>query len=191
MSIYHKRFALFQFDTRTIVTISIGAALYGIIGLAGIPVGPNVQLRPSIIILAVFAAYFGPIVGFCSGFLGNVLTDLLAGWGIWWNWELASGIFGLFAGLIYLLPGFSVRYGLCKKWHVLLLIVCGVGGFLAGYGFAGISDILLMGEPPSKIFFQVSVICITNSLVFIILALPVILGFIAGNRRHSNLRVEE
>lgn len=173
------------------MTISIGAALYGVVGLVGIPVGPNVQLRPSIIILAVFAAYFGPLVGFFSGFLGNVLTDLLAGWGIWWNWELASGVFGMFSGLVYLLPGFNVRYGLCKKWHILWLVVSGVFGFIAAYSFAGISDILLMGEPPTKIFFQVLVICITNSLIFIILALPIIWGFIATNRRYHDLRVEE
>lgn len=183
--------SIFKFNTRTVVTISIGAALYGIIGLAGIPVGPNVQLRPAIIVLAIFAVYFGPIVGLLAGFLGNILTDLLAGWGIWWNWELASGIFGFFCGLPYLFKNFNIKYGLCNKFHIFILTLCGVLGFFAGYVFAGTTDIILMGEPPRKIFFQVAVICITNSLVFILLALPIILGFIATNRKNTNLRIEE
>ncbi|WP_158649226.1 ECF-type riboflavin transporter substrate-binding protein [Aquella oligotrophica] len=183
--------SIFDFNTRTVVTISIVAALYGVVGLVGIPVGPNVQLRPSIIILSLFSVYFGPVVGFLGGFLGNMLTDLLAGWGIWWTWEMASGIFGLFCGLVYLFPGFNVRYGLYSKIHLAFLIVSAVGGFLAGYTFAGISDIIIMNEPPRKVFFQIIVIFITNSLVFIFLALPVIFGFIKANNRYSRLKVEE
>lgn len=183
--------SIFDFSTKTIVTISIVAALYGVVGLIGIPVGPNVQLRPSIIILSLFSVYFGPVVGFLGGFFGNMLTDLLAGWGIWWTWEMASGIFGLFCGLVYLFPGFNVRYGLYSKIHLIFLTVTAVGGFLAGYTFAGISDIIIMNEPPRKVFFQITVIFITNSLVFIFLALPVIFGFIKTNSRYSRLKVEE
>lgn len=183
--------SVFEFTTRTVVTISIAAALYGIIGLVGIPLGPNVQLRPSIIVLGMVAAYFGPVVGFFAGFLGNMLTDLLAGWGLWWNWEMASGIFGFCSGLVYLFPQFNLKYGRCNTFHLGVLVIGGIAGFLAGYAFAGICDILIMGEPPRKIFFQVTVIFITNSLVFIILALPVIIGFIRTNRRHLNLRVED
>lgn len=183
--------SIFCFNTRTIVTISIAAALYGIIGLVGIPIGPNVQLRPSIIVLTIFAVYFGPIVGLIAGFLGNMLTDLLAGWGIWWTWELASGIFGFFCGLVYLFKNFNIRYGQCNRFHIVFLIVTAILGFVAGYAFAGINDILVMGEPPRKIFVQVAIILGTNSLVFLLLALPIILGFIKTNSRHTNLKVED
>lgn len=183
--------SIFSFNTKTIVTIAIGAALYGIVGLAGIPIGPNIQLRPSIIILTIFSIYFGPIVGLLSGFLGNMLTDLLAGWGIWWTWELASGIFGFFCGLVYLFPNFNVRYGKCNTLHIVFLVITALLGFIAGYAFAGINDILVMGEPPRKILFQVGIILGTNSLVFLLLALPIILGFIKTNRRHTNLVVED
>lgn len=180
----------FDFKTRTVVTISIGAALYGITGLVGIPFGPNVQIRPSLIVLTIFAVYFGPLVGFLSGFLGHMLTDMLAGWGIWWNWELSSGIFGLFCGAIYLFRNFNLRLGLCTKIHIFLLCTFGVLGFLAGYVFSGVTDIILMGEPPAKIFFQVIVIFVTNSLVFLLLAMPVVLSFARTNKKKSNLKIE-
>lgn len=183
--------SIFCFNTKTIVTISIAAALYGIIGLAGIPIGPNVQLRPSIIVLTIFAVYFGPIVGLIAGFLGNMLTDLLAGWGIWWTWELASGIFGFFCGMVYLFDTFNIRYGKCNKFHIVFLSITAILGFVAGYAFAGINDIIVMGEPPRKILVQVGIILITNSLVFLLLALPIVIGFIKTNRRHTNLRVED
>lgn len=183
--------SIFCFNTRTVVTISIAAALYGIIGLVGIPIGPNVQLRPSIIVLTIFSVYFGPIVGLLAGFLGNMLTDLLAGWGIWWTWELASGIFGFFCGLVYLFKNFNIRYGQCNKFHIGFLIITALLGFVAGYAFAGINDVVVMGEPPRKIFVQVAIILATNSLVFLFLALPIILGFIKTNSRHTNLKVED
>lgn len=183
--------SIFSFNTKTIVTISIAAALYGIIGLAGIPIGPNVQLRPSIIVLTIFAVYFGPIVGLIAGFLGNMLTDLLAGWGIWWTWELASGIFGFFCGMVYLFDTFNIRYGKCNKFHIAFLSITAILGFVAGYAFAGINDIIVMSEPPRKILVQVGIILITNSLVFLFLALPIVLGFIKTNGRHTNLRVED
>lgn len=180
----------FDFKTRTVVTISIGAALYGITGLVGIPFGPNVQIRPSIIVLTIFAVYFGPLVGFLSGFLGHMLTDMLAGWGIWWNWELSSGIFGLFCGAIYLFSNFNLRLGLCSKLHTVILCFLGVIGFLVGYLFSGATDIILMGEPPVKIFFQVIVIFITNSTVFLLLAMPVVLSFARTNKKKSSLKIE-
>ena len=183
--------SLFNFSTKTVVTISIGAALYGIIGLVGIPIGPNVQIRPAIIILTIFSVFFGPGVGFLSGFIGHMLTDMLAGWGIWWNWELSSGIFGFCAGLVYLFRGFDVKRGLYKRWHVAFLLITGIAGFVLGYSFAGTSDIILMGEAPKTIFFQVIVISVTNSVVFIIFALPVVLSFLMTNRNNCDLVIEE
>ena len=181
---------LFSFNTKMVVTVGIGTVLYGITSFAAIPVGPNTQLRPSIAILTLFAVYFGPVTGFFVGFLGNILTDMLAGWGIWWNWELASGIFGSAAGLVFLFPGFNIKYGIYNKFHIFFLAVMGITGFLVGYLFSGITDITLMREPPSKIFFQVAVIFVMNSFVFLFFSIPIVISFLFANRKKSNLEVE-
>lgn len=173
-----------------VVTVSIGAALYGVTSLIVVPLGPNTQIRPSIVILTLFAVYFGPVIGFLVGFLGHVLTDALAGWGVWWNWEFASCIFGFAAGLVFLFPGFNIKYGLYKKIHIVFLTVMGIIGFLLGYSFSGIVDIVLMMDPPSKIFSQGAVIFVTNSFLFLFLSLPIIIGFLFANRKKSNLEVE-
>ncbi len=181
------RNSLFNLNTRTVVTISIGAALYGIVGLFSIPIGPNTQLKPAIIILSVFAVFFGPFVGFFAGFIGHILTDMLAGWGLWWNWELSSGFFGFFAGLVYLFRGFDIKYGLFKKWHIVFLLVSGLVGFLVGYLFSGTTDIILMGEAPRKIYLQVILIALSNSLVFIFFAIPLIIGYLRTHKKTPTL----
>jgi energy-coupling factor transport system substrate-specific component len=181
----------FNFTTKTVVTISIGAALYGVIGLIGIPIGPNVQIRPSILILTIFSVFFGPFVGFFAGLFGHILTDLLAGWGLWWNWELSSGIYGFFAGLVYLSKSFNIKYGLYKTWHIIFFCTTTILGFFAGYLIAGYLDIILMGEPPKKIVYQVCIIAVTNSLVFLFFTIPIIIGFLKTNSKNSNLVIEE
>jgi len=183
--------SIFKLSTKTVVTISIGAALYGIVGLIGIPVGPNTQIRPAIIILTVFGVFFGPFVGFSAGFIGHMLTDMLAGWGLWWNWELSSGIFGFCVGLVYLFKGFDIKYGLFKKWHVIFLFITGVLGFILGYSFSGVTDIILMGETPRKILVQVILISVTNAVVFALFALPIIISFLATNKHNCDLEIED
>ncbi|MCP3964812.1 MAG: ECF-type riboflavin transporter substrate-binding protein [Lentisphaerae bacterium] len=185
-----KKLSIFNFGTKTVVTISIGAALYGIIGLVGIPIGPNMQLRPAIVILTIFSAFFGPIVGFLSGFIGHMLTDILAGWGVWWNWELSSGFFGFFVGLVYLAKGFNMKYGLFRVWHIIFMALTGILGFVIGYCFAGFTDVVIMDEAPRKIVLQTVIITLTNSIVFIAFALPVVLSFLLTNKKNSNLVIE-
>jgi len=70
-------------SVKMVVVIAIGAALYGVGGLIGVPIFANTMLKPAMAILALFAAVYGPIVGLLVGFLGHWLTDLFAGWGVW------------------------------------------------------------------------------------------------------------
>ena len=89
--------------TRVIVYAAIGAALYGIAGLFSflIPGTANVSVRPAFALVTFFGFAFGPIVGFFTGLVGNMIIDQLTGWGLLtsWNWSLANGLAGLFAGL--------------------------------------------------------------------------------------------
>jgi len=91
--------------TRVIVYSAIGAALYAVFNLISfgiqIPGAQEVSVRPHYGLLTFFGFAFGPIVGFLTGFVGNVVGDQLSGYGAFtsWHWSLANGAAGLIAGL--------------------------------------------------------------------------------------------
>jgi len=125
--------SLWTFGTREVVYAAIGAALYGVfswvtnaLGLS--PVG-NIALRPAVSIPMFFGIAFGPIVGFLSGAVGNILGDFLSGWGFWWSWDLGNGIMGLIPGLIGML-GAVVSFkdrGTIIKAEILVVLGAVIG----------------------------------------------------------------
>src|SRR6185503_21212185 len=97
-----ERSSLWEVNSRTIVYAAIGAALYGILLVAQIPIpGTTVSVRPAFALVPFFGYAFGPIVGFFTGFVGNAIGDQISGWGLLtsWNWSIANGLVGLIAGL--------------------------------------------------------------------------------------------
>ena len=97
-----ERNTLWEVNSRTIVYAAIGAALYGILLVAQIPIpGSTVSIRPAFAIVPFFGYAFGPVVGFFTGLVGNAIGDQISGWGALtsWNWSLANGLVGPIAGL--------------------------------------------------------------------------------------------
>jgi len=97
-----ERSSLWDVNSRTIVYAAIGAALYGILLVAQIPIpGSTVSIRPAFALVPFFGYAFGPVVGFFTGTVGNAIGDQISGWGALtsWNWSLANGLVGLIAGL--------------------------------------------------------------------------------------------
>jgi energy-coupling factor transport system substrate-specific component len=93
---------LWEVTSRTIVYAAIGAALYGILLVAQIPIpGSTVSVRPAFALVPFFGYAFGPVVGFFVGLVGNAIGDQISGWGALtsWNWSIANGLVGLIAGL--------------------------------------------------------------------------------------------
>jgi energy-coupling factor transport system substrate-specific component len=89
-------------DSRVIVYAAIGAALYGILLVAQVPIpGSTVSIRPAFALVPFFGYAFGPVVGFFTGLVGNAIGDQISGWGALtsWNWSIANGLVGLIAGL--------------------------------------------------------------------------------------------
>lgn len=92
--------------TRTIVYGAIGAALYAVFNWLSfafvLPGTQEVNIRPHYGLLTFFGFAFGPIVGFLTGFVGNVVGDQLTGWGAFtsWHWSLANGVAGMLAGML-------------------------------------------------------------------------------------------
>ncbi len=92
--------------TRQVVYMAIGAALYGvfnyIFNLIPMPSVSQVALRPSVCIPIFFGYVFGPVVGFFTGAVGNILGDFLTGWGVYPAWDMGNGLMGLVPGLVML-----------------------------------------------------------------------------------------
>ncbi len=96
---------MWQIGTREVVYMAIGAALYGVLSwvtnIFPLPSISLVSLRPAVVIPIFFGIAFGPVVGFFSGFMGNVLGDALTGWGVYPLWCVGNGLMGMIPGLIH------------------------------------------------------------------------------------------
>ncbi|HAL62484.1 MAG TPA: hypothetical protein DCP08_08775 [Chloroflexi bacterium] len=92
--------------TREVVYMAIGAALYGVLtwwaNAAALPSVSLVSLRPTVCLPIFFGFVFGPVVGFFTGAVGNILGDFLTGWGVYPVWDIGNGFMGLVPGLVLL-----------------------------------------------------------------------------------------
>ena len=92
--------------TRQVVYMAIGAALYGvfnyIFNTIPMPSVSQVSLRPAVCIPIFFGYVFGPVVGFFTGAVGNILGDFLTGWGVYPAWDVGNGLMGMVPGLALL-----------------------------------------------------------------------------------------
>jgi energy-coupling factor transport system substrate-specific component len=123
--------------TRTIVYAAIGAALYAVFnwisfGLA-IPGANEVSVRPHYGLLTFFGFAFGPVVGFLTGLIGNIVGDQLSGYGAFtsWHWSLANGVAGLLAGLFGVwFAGRATSTGQRALWAAVAGVLATVVGFV-------------------------------------------------------------
>ena len=95
--------------TRMIVYAAIGAALYAVFNIISfafvMPGTQEVSVRPHYGLLTFFGFAFGPVVGFLTGLVGNIVGDHFTGWGAsprgsgasrtaWRAWLPASSAYG-------------------------------------------------------------------------------------------------
>lgn len=136
--------SLFSFGTREVVYAAIGAALYGVlsalINFAQIPGAGNVAISPAVSLVFFFGLAFGPIVGLFTGFVGNILSDLLSGAGFWIWWDLGVGLMGLVAGLF---AGYMTSYRAVRDLIIAEIAV--VLGAAVGMFVASLSEIWVSG----------------------------------------------
>ena len=127
--------SLWAFGTREVVYSAIGAALYAVLSIATnflqIPAAANVSVRPAVAIPMFFGLAFGPWVGFLSGFVGNILSDLISGYGFWLWWDIGNGLMGFIPGLISLsITDFRSIANIVKA-EIMVIVGAAVGMFIA------------------------------------------------------------
>lgn len=169
-----SRSNLWEVTSRTIVYAAIGAALYGILLVAQVPIpGSTVSVRPAFAIVPFFGYAFGPVVGFFVGFVGNALGDQISGWGALtsWNWSLANGLVGLIAGLAPMYLASWVNGDLRQR---------AIGGAVAGsiavvIGFLFVfTDAILQGMDVGTILSTLYIPVIVGDLIGTIILVPIL-----------------
>lgn len=169
-----RRNNLWEVTSRTIVYAAIGAALYGILLVAQVPIpGSTVSVRPAFAIVPFFGYAFGPIVGFFVGLVGNGIGDQISGWGALtsWNWSIANGLVGLIAGLAPLYLARWVNGSLRER---------AIGGAIAGsiavvIGFLFVfTDYILQGMAIGTIFTTLYIPVIVGDLIGTIILVPIL-----------------
>ncbi len=99
--------------TRNLGLTLLAALAYAFLNMLSnhllLPSATFIALRPQVALPFFLGFIFGPWVGFFTGFLGNLIGDVLSGYGPWqfWNWHIANGLYGL-------LPGIATYMGMKK-----------------------------------------------------------------------------
>ena len=143
------------FNTKTIVAIGIGTAIFFVLArFVIIPTGiPNTEIQTSYAFLALIAAVFGPVAGFFVGLIGHALKDITAYGSAWWSWVIVSAFVGLGIGLYF--NKFKVSAGEFTKQTIISFNIVQVVVQLIGWGLiAPVLDIVIYAEPANKVFTQ-------------------------------------
>ena len=180
-----------KFSVKTIVAIGIGAALFFVLGrFVAIPSPvPNVNICVQYGLLAFMAAVYGPVAGALIGFIGHALIDFSYGWGIWWSWVIASGVFGL-------LVGFAAKAlkmdeaDMGKKGLIKFNVAQVVCHAICWIVVASVLDILMYSEPVDKVFVQGLFSTIGNAVTTAIVGSLLCVAYAATKTKAGSLTKE-
>lgn len=180
-----------KFSVKTIVAIGIGAALFFVLGrFVSIPSPvPDTNISVQYGLLAFMAAVYGPVAGALVGFIGHTLIDFSYGWGIWWSWVIASGVFGLLMGILsktMKLDGGEIG----KKGLVKFNISQALGHAICWMVVAPVLDILIYSEPANKVFLQGVVGGVSNAITTAIVGSLLCVAYAATKPKAGSLTME-
>lgn len=180
-----------KWNTKTIVTMAIGAALYGVLMVyGGIPVFTNTKLSLAMIIAVIVAGICGPVPCMLTAFLGNVIADLIGGWGMWFDWSIGNGVMGLFVGL---LPVYGARItdGIFKTRHAIIYAISCVIGCALAFGLVTpVLTYVFYGGELTITFLQSFAASLSNVFMLVVVGIPILFTLTRLNASKSNL-VEE
>jgi energy-coupling factor transport system substrate-specific component len=187
---YGKLF-LGQWNTKTLVSIAIGAALFGVLMVYGsIPVFTNTQLTTAMIIPVVVGGLFGSVPAFITLLLGNMLADLMGGWGFYLDWSIGNGVLGLFIGALPLY-GARINEGVFKVHHAVIYALLAIVGNTIAFGIVTpICTSLIFASDLEITFLQAFAAGISNTIVLVIVGIPVLFVLSRRFQKRGNLTEE-
>ena len=178
-------------NTKTVVGVAIGAALFGVLmNFGSIKVFTNTNLTTAMLVSVIVGGMFGPLPAFVAAGVGNVIADLIGGWGLWFDWSVGNAVLGLFVGALPLY-GAKIEDGVFTvKQMIIYTILCVLGNALAFGVVTPIMTALFYGGELTVTFLQSLTGGISNCAVLIIAGIPLLKAMAARNARNSNLTKE-
>ena len=181
-----------KFSVKTIVAIGIGAALFFVLGrFVAIPSPvPNTNVTTQYGLLAFLSVVFGPVAGALIGLIGHALIDFSYGWGIWWSWVIASGVFGLLMGIAT--KALKLEEGEIGKKGLIKFNIAQVVSHIICWGaVAPVLDILMYNEPVEKLFSQGLFSGIGNSVTTAIVGSLLCIAYAATKPKAGSLSKDD
>ena len=180
-----------KWDTKTIVGIAIGSALFGVLMcFGGIKVTTNTSLTSAYIVLPVVGALFGPLPAALTGLIGNTIADLIGGWGFWFDWSFGNAVAGFFCGLLPLY-GAVIEDGVFSVKHAIIYCITCIVGVGIGFGLVTpLLTVLFYSSELTVTWVQAYAAILSDSTVLIIVGLPVLFALAKRNARGQGLSKE-
>lgn len=178
-------------NTMTIVTVGIGAALFGVLmNYGGIPIFTNTSLTTAMIVPVVVGAMYGPVPAAVACGVGNVIADLIGGWGLYPAWSIANAVAGLFVGALPLY-GAYITDGKFNAKHMICYLLCLVVGNALAFGVvAQVFTVVFEGGDMNVSLIQGLYASVGNILVEAVVGIPVIKLLAARYASRTNLTEE-
>lgn len=168
---FTKENKIWEVETRHVVYMAIGAALYAIFSylfngtVFVVPSLSQVSLRPAIAIPMFFGYAFGPVVGFFSGAVGNMFGDALTGFGLSPQWSIGNGLVGFVSGMVFLFKN-------KKKSMDTVLYTSGALAVLAAVMY------FLNQSIPNMMFYDVDNGIFGDQQISLFAGISIIIGFV-------------
>jgi energy-coupling factor transport system substrate-specific component len=188
----YGKLILGKWNTRTLVAVAIGAALFGVLMAYGsIPIFTNTQLTSAMIIPVVVGGLFGPLPAFVTLLVGNVLADTIGGWGYWFDWSVGNGILGFFIGTLPLY-GARIDEGVFKARHAVIYALTAILGNAVAFGLVTpLLTSLFYAADLEITFLQAFASGISNTLVLVVAGIPILILLSKRFGKRKDLKEEE
>lgn len=180
-----------DWNTKTVVGVAIGAALFGVLMVyGGVKVFTNTNLTTAMLIPVVVGGLFGPLPALVASFFGNVLADLIGGWGFWFDWSIGNGVLGFLVGLLPLY-GANINKGVFGVKHAIIFAVIAVLGNALAFGvITPFFTYLFFGGELTVTFLQSLAGGASNVIVLTVLGIPLLFALAKRNASSQNLTKE-
>ncbi len=178
-----------EWNTKTIVAVAIGAALYGVLMCyGGVPIFTNTNLTTAMIIPVIVGALFGPLPAMVCCGVGNVIGDLIGG-SMWFDWSVGNAVMAFCVGLLPVY-GANIKEGIFTAKHAVIYAVCCILGNVVAFGIVTpIFSTLFYGSDLNVTLLQALAATLGNTLVLVVVGIPILL--VLANRYKSRTNLKE